>query len=607
MYHWSPSSPWSLLSIAGCFLLMWALASVLLPSQAGANAVADYEVDFEGIEDSSLMKMLKQASDAFERRKDPPPSRFLLRRRAESDRETFRDILRSQGYYDPRVAFDISRPEEEKAWRLTFSIDPGPIYRLSAVRFRLEPPLGATEPSLPQPESIGLQPGEPLLAASVRQARDRLARRIADQGFVFAEVDRPRLLVDHKAHSLKVEMVVHPGPKARFGEVAYVGLHSVDPEFLRQKIPWRQGAVYDPDLVQAYKRRLLATELFSFIQIHSADSLGESDRLPLTVELKEREHRTVSLGGFFDTDIGPGLRASWEHRNIFGQGEKLRFEGEGSRVRQELQTRYREDAFYRPDQSLNLLGSLAREETDTYTSLSFSSRGTVERELTQSLLAGAGLGYKGSSIEEQGDTETFHLFSLPMFLNFDNRNDVLDPRRGNAASLNVTPYRSLASQDLTFVKAVGTWRWYQALFFEDAPVLALRAKIGSLVGAATESIPADERFYAGGGGSIRGYPYQEVGPEDEGDPAGGRSLIEVSAEIRWKWTRSFGSAAFVDGGTVDDDPLPQWSNEHFSWGAGVGLRYFTGIGPLRLDVAFPLSNRDEVDSFQIYLSLGQAF
>jgi translocation and assembly module TamA len=577
-----------------------------LPRPAAGQPVADYKVEFQGLEDRSLIKKLKQASDAFQRKDDPPPSRFLLRRRAESDQKTFRDILRSQGYYRPQIAFDISRPEET-AWRLTFSIDPGPIYRLSAVRFRFKPPLGAAKPSLPEPESIGLRPGEPLLAASVRRARDRLARRVVDQGYVFSAVDTPRLLVDHGTQTLEVEMVIHPGSKARFGEVAYVGLQSVDPEFLRQKIPWSKGAVYDPALVQEYKRRLLATELFSFIQIHHGDSLGESDRLPLTVELKEREHRTVSLGGFFDTDIGPGLRASWEHRNIFGQGEKLRFEGEGSRIRQELETRYREDAFYRPDQSLNLLGSLSREETDTYTSLSFSSRGTVERELTPDLLAGAGIGYKGSSIEEQGDTETFHLLSLPTFLNYDSRDDLLDPSRGNAASLHLTPYRSLGSQNLTFAKAVGTWRWYQALFFEDGPVLALRAKLGSLLGAATESIPADERFYAGGGGSIRGFPYQEVGPEDEGDPAGGRSLIEVSAEVRWKWTKSFGSAAFVDAGTVDDNHLPQWTSRHFSWGAGVGLRYFTGIGPLRLDVAFPLNNRDEVDSFQIYLSLGQAF
>ncbi len=590
---------------AGC-LIVWAVAWGLSPSAASCQAVKGYRVHFQGLEDSSLVKLLKQASEAYLRQDQPPQSRFLLRRRAESDREAFKEILRSQGYFDSEIAFDISQTEKQ-AWSLTFDIASGPIYRLARARYRFQPPLGATKPDLPKPESLGLQKGEPLLAESVRRAKERLAERIGNQGYVFAALDKPRLLVDHSRNSVEVELVIHPGPKARFGEVAFQGLQSVDPELVRQKIPWSKGDVYDPTLVRQYKQRLLATELFSFIQVHHGDSLNESGRLPLTVELKEREHRTVSLGGFFDTDIGPGVRASWEHRNILGQGEKLRVQSEASQIRQELQTRYREDAFYSPNQSLNLLGSLAREDTDTYESLSFSSRGGVERQLTETLLAGGGVGYKGSRIKEQGETKTFHLFSLPLFLAIDNRDNVLDPTRGYAAGLNLTPYRSLASQDLTFARTVATWRWYWSLFSEEAPVLAFRGKLGSLFGASTESIPADERFYAGGGGSIRGYPYQEVGPEKDGDPAGGRSLIEISAEMRWKWSKSFGSAAFVDGGTVDDDPLPRWSSDHFSWGCGVGLRYFTGIGPLRLDVAFPLNNRDEVDSFQIYLSLGQAF
>ena len=138
-------------------------------------------------------------------------------------------------------------------------------------------------------------------------------------------------------------------------------------------------------------------------------------------------------------------------------------------------------------------------------------------------------------------------------------------------------------------------------------MLSARTRIGSIIGQETDELPANKRFYSGGGGSVRGYEFQSIGPEDDkGDPTGGRSVLEVSGEVRLRVTEDIGLVPFIDGGTVSEQPFPDF-DERFLWAGGLGLRYFTGIGPLRLDVAFPINGRDSDDIFQFYISLGQAF
>jgi translocation and assembly module TamA len=368
------------------------------------------------------------------------------------------------------------------------------------------------------------------------------------------------------------------------------------------------GQPYDPDLVDSFEKRMTETKLFSLVRVTHADSLDSAGLLPMNATMRESYHRSISLGAGYDTDTGVSGQTAWEHRNLLGEGQSLRFRTFLSRFEQELEGTFRLPRFLQEGQSLSLKGSVKREDTDAFTSLAYTGSVNVERELTTRLTAGSGVAYKGSRLQDAEGTEYFQLFSLPSFLEWDSRNDVLDPTRGVQSVLQAVPYKGFFANDVTFFRSTLLAKWYRALTSGRELVLALRAKIGTLFGEPNLDIPADERFYAGGGGSVRGYPYLEIGPRNEEDDLlGGRSLIEVSTEMRWRWTERLGCALFLDGGNVYPEELPD-PNRKLFWGAGAGLRYFTGIGPLRLDVAFPLTQEEEFSqSFQIYVSIGQAF
>jgi translocation and assembly module TamA len=217
------------------------------------------------------------------------------------------------------------------------------------------------------------------------------------------------------------------------------------------------------------------------------------------------------------------------------------------------------------------------------------------------------LAYKASLVEQLGEEERFGLFSLPTRFGWDTSENLLDPVSGRRLTLQFTPFYEIFGDHLGFVKGYATYSQYVKLTEKPLLVLAGRSAFGSMVGASRNAIPADERFYAGGGRSIRGYAYQSVGPLEENKPTGGRSLMEVSLELRTKVTDTIGFVAFLDGGNASSSVTPD-PTEPLRWGAGAGIRYFTPVGPLRLDVAVPLNRRDKVDDrFHVYMSLGQAF
>ena len=200
------------------------------------------------------------------------------------------------------------------------------------------------------------------------------------------------------------------------------------------------------------------------------------------------------------------------------------------------------------------------------------------------------------------------MLSLPLHFDWDSSGNLLDPSRGGRVILQLAPFQDIETTDLNFLKSRITATRYLRLLKAPSLVLAGRASLGVINGTSLLDIPPDERFYAGGGGSIRGYAYQSVGPLDEGDdPIGGRSVLELSAELRFMLTDRIGMVTFLDGGSAFASTFPD-SSEDLQWAAGLGFRYFTPIGPLRLDVGFPLDRRTEIDdAFQIYVSIGQAF
>ena len=430
---------------------------------------------------------------------------------------------------------------------------------------------------------------------------------MTQRGYPFARVVDRKSVINRDTKTMSVVLRVDAGAPARFGPVTISGLEQLDPVYVRRLLTWEQGETYDSRKIEEVRRRLSQTRIFASIGIQPDTELDDQDELPITINLAEGPPRTIGFGVNYSTDVGPGGSVFWEHRNIFGQGESLRFTITGSEIEQSLEASVRKPTYPGRKQALIFNVELSNEETDAFDARTASALAAIESRYLEDWLMTAGLAPEFSDVEEMGDKEKFLLLGLPITGTQDRRNDRLNPTRGTRLNLTLTPYLGLGDDNPDWITGTAEGSGYLAVDEDRRFVLANRAKVGFIFGADNEDLPASKRFYAGGGGSIRGYEFQSVGDLDRfNDPIGGRSVIEVSSEFRMRVTEQIGVVPFVDGGTVYQEAYPDFSNT-FRWAAGLGLRYFTGFGPVRLDVAFPIHKRDSDDTYQFYISFGQAF
>lgn len=577
------------------------------PEQPDADA-ADlrYEIAVEGVDDDALRQLLEDVSETKRLIDRPPPSLARLRRRAEDDKAKLLQVLRSEGYYrgDVTVAMNSSA----RPIKVTFKVDLGPLYSLQSVSIEIEPP----DPALivPTAGEIGLELGEPAAAQTILNAEKALLDRVLAQGYALAAVSPRRAVVDHDTEGMDLTLRLNPGPLTRFGPVNIVGLDTVEEDFAAKRLDWRGGQLITPERLAEARASLRETGLFSTVQIALGETPDKDGRVPVTVDLTERKHRSVGLGVRYRTDEGPGGSASWEHRNIFGRGESVEVELDGSFIGAFLIGSFRKPDFGRRNQALLADVKLAYDDTDAFKTKSARGRVGLERQLGEGMKVQAGLSFLGQEVEDKAadeGSETFGLLSLPAQFDWDRSNDPLDPSKGGRLRVANEPFVDVIGNGLLFNKARVDYSHYVEVLAVPQVVLAGRTSVGSMVGESRADIPANLRFYAGGGGSVRGFGFQLAGQlNDDDDPIGGRSLLELSGEVRVRVTESIGVVAFVDAGTVYSSTVPDFS-ETLRVGAGPGLRYFSPIGPLRLDVGFPLNPRNSDDTWQLYISIGQAF
>lgn len=588
--------------LTGLVLLAIGLSAVFVRAD---DLAVPYEVVMEGTAEPGLLAEIRAVSDSLAFKDRPPASLILLRKRVEGDTEAFRQLLRSRGYYGGRVETDIDA--KARPVQVAFRIHPGTVYVFKGVEIRQTVAAGVQGAPMPRPEDIGLVPGRPFRAEAFQDGQKKLLRHLGAKGFPFAKVTERKVVVDHAGQSVSATLEVDLGPQSQFGPAQITGLLFADEAFVRQKIPFREGDPFNADLLGETQKVLLGMGLFSSVAVSHGQAPDEKGAVPVTIAVTERKRRTVSAGLSYRTDEGPGVKFAWEDRNILGSGERLWATADVSDLTYSAEGGFRKPGFLREDQSLTLGSRLARDEPDAYTSRSLTNTAVVDRNLTNALKVGGGAGFKRARITQLGETESFNLVFLPMQLAWDRSDDLLDPTRGGRLALQVAPYYDLGGEHIRFLKDTLRYGHYLQILESPSIVLAGRLGMGLLSGEERMKIPADERFYAGGGGSIRGYAYQTVSPLREGVPVGGKSLLELSLETRVRITEKVGIAAFLDGGGAFAAGFPD-SDERLLWGAGLGVRYFTPIGPFRLDVAIPLNRREGLDdAFQVYISLGQAF
>jgi translocation and assembly module TamA len=572
----------------------------------GAGATFRYDVTISGVENEKLLILLEGVSQLIALRARPPQTLAGLQRRAQEDLERLEATLRSEGFYASGIDHEIDDSARPIVVRLVIAL--GARYHLSQFEVTYQGETSPEPAERPTAVDLGYEVGMPARAPRIQESQRKLLRLLAERGYPFAKVLDRKAVVDRATNSMVVALKVDSGARGRFGPVTVEGLDGVKQDYVMRLLTWREGEPYDIGKVDAARANLTNTGLFSSVVVKPGTALDAEGRLPITLELAESAHRSFGLGTSYSTDVGVSGEIFWEHRNLFGRGEQLRLAGTAAEIEQSAKTDFRKPNFWRPDQALLSNAAIVRRNTEAFEEQSATGYLGLEIPLGLRWVTTAGVSTGYDVLKDEDGTQKLLLLGLPLTAERNATDNRLNPTRGTRLNLALTPYYGAGDERPLFLTTVAGGSAYLSLDSESRFVLAGRARVGSAIGEPTDKVPANKRFYAGGGGSVRGYEFQSVGPLDaSNDPLGGRSLLEVGAELRIRATDSIGLVPFVDGGTVYDSPYPDFE-ETFRWAAGVGIRYFTGFGPVRLDIALPLDKRKGVDEdFQIYVSFGQAF
>lgn len=564
-----------------------------------------YEVVFDGIADAALRGLLEQSSLLVELQKEPA-ERDQLRRRAVEDLPRLQRALRSRGYYDAAITHSIA---DGPPLAVVLTVAPGPLYLLGAYEVVAEGCDSSDCAPVPGEGDLGLTLGEAAESADIVSAERQVLTWYRRRGHAFPQVDAAKVIVDHKLRGLFVRQTVRPGTRHRFGDAVIEGADGVvSHAYLRRLRSWTVGDGYDVRRLREYRSELEGTALFQAVEVDPVISDSDEEVVNVRVKVSPGKARSIGAGVGFQSDIGPGVNAFWRHRNILGSDEDLELRFSVSEPKQSLGGSFRKPAFLRRDQDLLASSALKREDTDAFESLGVDGQLGLERRVSATLRTGVSALAEISRIEDADGVEDLYLFGLPVVLTNDARDSALDPTTGWFGSIKGTPFTGVFGKPLGFGKVEISASYYYDGLPVEGLVAAVRGKVGGIFGEETDDIPATRRFYAGGGGSVRGYEFQSVGPLDGAtDPLGGRSVLELGAELRFRVFGDFGIVPFIDAGTVSDNSVPDFGND-LLWAAGLGFRYYTTIGPARFDLAFPINRRRGIDdSFQFYLSLGQAF
>ncbi len=588
--------------LRSCCILLGACLWLIRP--AAAEIV--YKTEITGV-DSVLRDALSAGAQLFTLADRPPPSIAALRRRAEGDSPQLLQILHDEGYWS--AALDIAIDDSADPAKVTIAVTPGPLYTFASIVVRA--PDGGPPPLADalDPAALGLTIGGPAKANDVVAAETKIVTIYRENGRPFAKVADRRVVVDDGAHTMSVTYTVDPGPAVTFGTTAIDGLKDLGRAFVENRIAWRSGAPYDERKVAATRKALLDSNLFSLVDIDHATAPAADGSVPMTAKLSERLPHSVGAGIEYSTSLGFGTRAFWEDRNIFGNAESLRITGEFAQAQLGALLQFRKPDFLVRDQDFLATGELAEDSPPAYTSRHLRLQSGLERHFDDHLVTvGANLSYEKGNLTAFSGPSHYKLIGVPLYLRYDDTGSLLDPTHGRRAGIETTPYHGIDAQSPSFISTKLSGSIYIPIVAADRLVSANFVRIGSILGTSRDNLPADKRFYVGGGGSVRGYGYQRVGALEGGDkPLGGRSSLEVGTELRTKITESIGLAPFVEAGNVYSQPFPKLSGRLFV-GAGIGLRYYTAIGPVRLDLATPVTPVRTGDGLiQVYISLGQAF
>jgi translocation and assembly module TamA len=643
-------------------LTLWLSARVALAADP-----QPYSVKIEPTGNKALDSSLKATSQLQSLRSSAPAGPFALIGRAQSDIERLQTVCESFGYYRREVSItivgrpldDANLPEtlltmpKSPAAQVQIKIQLGPLFHLRKVTLE-------GDVSDKARGAFALESGAPAIASQVLAAGTRLQDALQEEGHAFAKVDEPLAFEDAHDPVMDVTYTATAGPVYRLGEISVQGLKRMHAAFVQQRLTIHTGDSYSPSKIERARSDLLSLGVFSGVSVQLPKQEDvKDDRVPVVFQVTERKRHAVSLTAGYSSDLGGSGGATWTDRNAFGNAEQLQVTTNlvdlgGTATKSagyQGVVQLSKPDFLRNDQSLQYSVGLLKQDLDAYNQTAATAGISLNRTISSRWKASVGVTIEHEQIVQTEGvpnpaippvppylphefTNHYTLLSFPITLKFDTTglaNPLVDPTHGLRLSGSVTPTESFNSTanngqtgatstpHATFVIVQGLLSTYLDLSQfgwtpEGRSVFAFRALAARAIGASEFSLPPDQRFYGGGSATARGYAYQSIGPLINGTstPAGGIELAAIGIEFRQRFYTNFGAALFVDAAAVTpttglfEGKFDQTRGEE-GVGAGVGLRYYTPIGPVRVDVGFPIERLQTSGAFEVYVGLGQAF
>ncbi len=580
--------------------------------QADVNAETRYRYRIDGIDAvaSPLLRQRFAELSVLDQHDGEPANAAQLDRRAREDSTLLVTLLRAEGYYDARVRTRVETEAGKPV--VVLAADPGQLYRLTGVT--IDGVAAAGDKAKALTDAFGVKPNDPVNADTIAAGQARLVDEVGKQGFPFATIGEPAVTVDRAAKEAVLDLTIDPGRVRRFGEIRVnANNHVFDAKHVQEIARFSPGKPYYAPALDDLRRALIQTGLVSSATVKPVEG-ATPDTVDIDVALQPAPPRTIAGELGYGTGEGARAEASWTHRNFFQPEGAITLRGVLGTQEQLAQFTFRRNNFKGRDRVLTAQVAISHTERLAYTANTFSLSGSLERQ-TNIFFQKAWVWSLGGELVSSDERDviastgqprrrTYYIAALPLSLTYDGSDDLLNPTRGFRLGGRLSPELSLLGKAFAYARTQIDASAYTPL--GDRVVLAGRVRLGTIVGAPRDAIAPSRRFYAGGGASVRGYGYQAIGPRDpNNDPIGGRSLTEFSIETRVKVWGNFGVVPFFDGGNIYTSPMPKFSG--LRYGAGLGVRYYSNFGPIRIDLGTPINPQKGDSRLAVYVSLGQAF
>ncbi len=599
-------------------------------------------------------------------------SSVALERRANNDMNTAIKIMESLGFYAGKADYSINK--ESEPFLVTLTLSPGNQYSIGDIKITYSQPDEISNVFKDVTKHVGLfkkevkafnyefqnildfsDTNERAEAAHILDTINVLNYPLQNNGFPNARVISSGFAVNKNTQKLNGTVFINQGMPALMGDVEVIGNEKVSTKFIKSLIPWEQGEIWSDAKILEYRDLLQQAGLFQEIEISydknayneyrkkvqpyrkylqalkriaeakkferkinkedleltaKAKTMPKPVALPITLTVSESTSKTITGSAFYSTDQGFGTKAAWEHRNFFGNGERVRLELPLTKDESYISAEYMKKAFLHNNQDLHIVMAGGYENTDSYEQNFIESGIGIERDFEKEWLLSNYIYFNLVEPKNYNDDKNYVVFRLENSLQYDKRNNKDNPSKGYMAKIKFSPL--LGTDDEYFYSLAteleGTF--YHKIL--DKVILVTRLGFGFMPGSPENRIPRAEKFFLGGNNTVRGYAYQELGRHDgEDNPTGGLSYNYFNFESRYELTKELSIIPFIDAGMTYDERSPRFG-EDMAYGAGIGARYATPVGPIRLDLAFPLNDPDNIldkkwSDFQIYVSIGQAF